>query len=46
MLISGERKEEAFKSFMSQKLTTLVPASLLWLHSDCTTLIDREQFTE
>lgn len=44
MLVCGERKEEAYKAFLSQNISTLVPASLLWLHHNCTTLIDRNQF--
>lgn len=46
MIVTGSRKEEAFKAFMSQKITTNIPASLLWLHQDCTTLIDQEQFND
>ena len=44
MLVSGDRKQQAYEAFMSQKITTKVPASLLWLHSDCVTIIDKAQF--
>ena len=44
MLICGEHKEEAYQAFMSQNITTQIPASFLWLHSNCTCIIDREQF--
>lgn len=44
MLVCGTRKEEAYKQFMSQKITTSTPASLLWLHQNCITIIDSEQF--
>lgn len=46
MLVSGERKQEAYEAFMSRKITTKVPASLLWLHPDCDTFIDDEQFAK
>lgn len=44
MLVCGSRKEEAYKKFMSREISTLTPASLLWLHSNCTTIIDTERF--
>lgn len=44
MVVTGDRKEDAYKAFMSQNITTQVPASLLWLHYNCTTLIDDSQF--
>lgn len=44
MLVSGVRKEEAYKEFMSQRISTSTPASLLWLHPNCITIIDQQQF--
>ncbi|MBQ7891147.1 MAG: hypothetical protein IJ359_03230 [Erysipelotrichaceae bacterium] len=38
------RKDEAYKYFMSRKVSTRTPASFLWLHPNCTTIIDREKF--
>jgi len=38
------RKDEAYKYFMSRKASTRTPASFLWLHPNCTTIIDREKF--
>ncbi len=46
MLVSGKRKEEAFKALMSKKISTAVPASLLWLHKNCITIIDDKSFEE
>lgn len=46
MLVCGSRKEEAFENFMSRKITTSTPASLLWLHHNCNTIIDREKFPQ
>lgn len=44
MLVSGTRKEDAYQEFMSQRISTSTPASLLWLHPNCITIIDCEQF--
>ena len=46
MLVTGGRKDESYKKFMSRKISTQTPASLLWLHPNCTTIIDREKFPE
>lgn len=46
MLVTGEKKEDAYEAFMSQRITTQVPSSLLWLHKNCITLIDKEQFPD
>lgn len=40
MLVCGNRKEAAYQAFISQKISTSTPASLLWLHPNCVTLID------
>lgn len=40
MFICGKRKEAAYQAFMSQKITTAIPASLLWLHPNCVTVVD------
>lgn len=44
MLVCGTNKEDAYKAFMSQDITTQVPASLLWLHPNCVSIIDDSQF--
>lgn len=44
MLVCGNRKEKAYEAFMSKKITTQTPASLLWLHKNCITIIDKQQF--
>ena len=44
ILVSGNKKEEAFRKFMSQEISTHTPASFLWLHQNCTALIDKEKF--
>ncbi len=46
MLVSGSNKEEAYESFLSQKISTQTPASFLWLHPHCTTIIDTTQFPQ
>lgn len=46
MLVCGSRKEEAYKNFMSRNISTQTPASLLWLHPNCTTIIDKERFND
>lgn len=46
MLVCGDRKEEAFKEFMSKRISTATPASLLWLHRNCITIVDDESFKE
>ena len=40
MLVCGDRKEAAYQAFMSQRIATSTPASLLWLHPNCVTLVD------
>lgn len=40
MLIAGEGKQDAFERFMSKRISTLTPASLLWLHEKLTCLVD------
>ena len=46
MLISGDKKEEAYTKLMKGEITTHLPASFLWLHSHCVMLIDKEKFTK
>lgn len=45
MLVCGNKKDEAFQQLMSKKISTSTPASLLWLHQNCTTIIDRNKFS-
>lgn len=40
MLIAGEGKKDAVELFLSKKISTLTPASLLWLHGKLTCLVD------
>ncbi|MDF9824818.1 galactosamine-6-phosphate isomerase [Breznakia sp. PF5-3] len=44
-LVSGDKKEDAYHGFMKKTISTNLPASFLWLHKNCITLIDKEQFT-
>ncbi|QHT68459.1 galactosamine-6-phosphate isomerase [Rhodocytophaga rosea] len=39
LLISGKNKEQIIQEFLSGKITTRLPASLLWLHPDVDCLI-------
>ncbi|NOY36444.1 MAG: galactosamine-6-phosphate isomerase [Chlorobi bacterium] len=41
-LVSGKKKRQVFEQFLTKKITTFLPASLLWLHPDVTCLADRE----
>ena len=45
MIISGDKKEKAFKDFKSGRIDTKVPSSLLWLHPNVTVVYDKEKFT-
>lgn len=42
MLISGPQKINIVNDFLSKKITTLLPASFLWLHSNVICLIEKE----
>lgn len=42
MLITGKEKRKMVNSFLSEKITTLLPASFLWLHPDVVCLIDKD----
>jgi len=46
ILISGAKKKDITKKFLSKKITTSVPASFLWLHPNVTCLIDDEALGE
>lgn len=39
LLISGKNKEQVIQEFLSGKVTTQLPASLLWLHPDVDCLV-------
>ncbi len=41
LLITGSHKQEAIKKLMTREITTQLPASFLWLHSNVECLIDR-----
>jgi len=42
MLITGKGKKEIYHSFLSGKVSTHLPASFLWLHSNVICLISRD----
>jgi len=42
MLINGKHKREITRQFLTKKITTILPASLLWLHPNVTCLIEKE----
>ncbi len=42
LLVNGGHKVEIFKKFLSQKITSKLPASILWLHPDVTVICDKE----
>ncbi|WP_343670491.1 galactosamine-6-phosphate isomerase [Chitinophaga sp.] len=45
LLISGEKKKEiAYKLLSSKSVTTILPASFVWLHPHVKCLIDREAY--
>jgi len=41
MLISGNGKKDTIQAFLSGKISTQVPASLLWLHGNVTCMVDK-----
>jgi 6-phosphogluconolactonase/glucosamine-6-phosphate isomerase/deaminase len=42
LLISGVTKRAALQRLLSRVVTTEFPASLLWLHPNCTVLFDAD----
>jgi galactosamine-6-phosphate isomerase len=44
LLISGAAKRDIVQSLLSQRITTTVPASLLWLHPNAICLIDQDAY--
>ncbi len=42
LLVSGSQKKEAFRNMFQKKITSLFPASFLWLHTNVTVLCDPE----
>lgn len=42
ILVSGPAKKIATREFLSEKLTTSLPASFLWLHENTICLLDKE----
>ncbi|MEM7367952.1 MAG: galactosamine-6-phosphate isomerase [Bacteroidota bacterium] len=44
MMITGSHKKGVAKAFLSQKITTQLPASLLWLHPDVHCFIDQAAY--
>lgn len=41
-LVHGAQKKDIVKQFLSKKITSTLPASFLWLHSNVVCLIDKE----
>ena len=46
LLVTGNNKNKIFKQFLSQRITTQLPASFLWLHPDTICLIDKQTIEE
>ena len=44
LLMNGEDKQELFDRFMTQKISTHLPASLLWLHNNVKIVVRKDQF--
>ena len=44
LIISGIKKREITAALLERKITTQLPASFLWLHSNVVCLIDREAY--
>lgn len=42
LLVSGQNKQAPMKHFMSQRIATTFPGSLLWLHPNVTVFCDQE----
>ncbi len=45
LLIHGSSKAEITKEFMTKKISTALPASLLWLHPNALCLCDRDAYS-
>lgn len=45
LLISGANKAEITKEFMTKRITTSLPASLLWLHPNALCLCDQDAYS-
>jgi galactosamine-6-phosphate isomerase len=45
LLITGANKAEITKEFMTKKISTSLPASLLWLHPNALCLCDRDAYS-
>jgi galactosamine-6-phosphate isomerase len=44
MLVTGKNKAEIVKQFFTKKITTALPASLLWLHPNTTLLVQEDLY--
>lgn len=42
LVVNGSHKEEAFKKFLSRKISTQFPATMLWMHPNVTVVCDKE----
>lgn len=45
LLIAGQNKKAIFNSLMSKRISTQLPASLLWLHEDVECFVKRSKLT-
>lgn len=43
-LVNGEHKRDIFQKFLEQKITTSVPATMLWMHPNVTVICDKESY--
>ena len=46
LLIAGEGKHDAVEKYLAATVTTAIPASFLWLHSNVGCLIDGSQYSD
>lgn len=46
LLVNGSHKIEPFKKFLSGKITSRFPASMLWMHPNVTVICDKEAVPE
>jgi len=44
LLVSGAAKRDIVQNLLSQRITTSLPASLLWLHPNAICLFDQDAY--
>ena len=42
LVVNGSHKEEPFKKFLSRKISTQFPVTMLWMHPNITVVCDKE----